>query len=96
MIAQNPIQSRQVKRKIQRQQAKHGKSNMQHALNTVLWEIVIKNGGSISVPCSQLKNLPANIALEAKVDSKTDMLVIVAGTQEAKSDIILPNNGIIT
>ncbi len=93
MIAPNRNQAKRIKKN----QAIHGKQNAQHVLNTLLWQIVMQNGGKLIVPCSELKGLPENIALEIKHDPKTDTLIIIAGTQEPveKTNLILPNNGII-
>ncbi len=85
--------SRQMQRHDLRLAAKSGKQNIQTALNNVLWKIVMQNGGTINVPCSDLKQIPATAALQGTYDELTDSFVIVAGTQEPK--IIEANNGLV-
>lgn len=83
-------------RRSQMQDANYaGKENAQHLLNTVLWQIVMQNTGVLKIPCSELKKLPANIALQVKRDSVSDQIWIVAALPEDKSNIVVPNNGLI-
>ena len=84
---------RVLRKQIKKQQARHGKQNAQHVINTVLWKILMENGGSIKIPCSTLKQIPVTAAVMAKYDSATDSMTLIAGTRAPK--IILPNNGLI-
>lgn len=77
-------------RMIRRNLAKHGKENIQTALNNLLWKIVMQNGGQINVPVEDLKRVPVNAALQAKVDSATNNLVVVAALRPSKSGLYLP------
>lgn len=70
--------------------ARHGKENTQTALNNLLWKIIMQNGGTLNVPLEDLKQVPANAALQAKVDSATDKFVVVAGIRPSKSGLYLP------
>ena len=87
------VVSRQMRRHMERIAAKSGKQNIQTALNNVLWKIVMQNGGTINVPCSDLKQIPATAALKGTYDELTDCFIIVAGTNEPK--IIEANNGLV-
>lgn len=77
---------RQMKKSI----AKHGRENTQTALNNLLWKIVMQNGGTLNVPLDELKSVPVNAALSAKVDSITNKFVVVAGIRPNKNGLYLP------
>ena len=93
MIA--PNETRQQKRHRERieakEKSKHGKDNMQTALNNVLWKIVMENGGIVKIPCEDLKATPAEAALQGKVIGEN--FVIKAMLRQP--NIILPKNGLI-
>jgi hypothetical protein len=86
-----------VTKEMRRNQARYGKQNIQHVFNSLLWKIVSNNGGKINIACSELKKVPPQAALKAKYDQATDTMVIVSIIRnDLKSNIIVPDNGIIT
>ena len=86
--------SNALKRLQKKSQAMHGKRNPQHLLNTVLWKIIMQNGGAIKILCSELKKLPAGAAVQSKHNQATDSITLTAMVRE--STILLPNDGIIS
>lgn len=81
--------SRQLKRHIARENAKHGKQNAQTALNNVLWRIVMNNGGTLSISRYEMDQVPPEAALEATFDSTTNSMII-------RSMLRVNKNGIAT
>jgi len=79
-----------IVRKLRRQSRNDGQANVQAALNQLLWKIVMQNGGTLNVPVKDIEIIPAEAALQATVDSKTNNFVVVAGLRKKKSGLILP------
>lgn len=93
MIQQNL--SKAVRKQLARQRARTGKENTQHAFNHLLWQIIAqKEGGKLTVPCSDLRKIPPEAALKAEFDAATDSLTITAALVQGKT--IISNTGIIT
>ncbi len=93
MIAQNETrqQQRSRERSEAKAKAKHGKANMQTAMNNILWKIVDNNGGFLEVPCSELKATPPEAALQGGVVGEN----FVIRSMLRQPNIILPQNGLI-
>lgn len=87
--------SRQLKRHIERENAKHGKQNAQTALNNFLWKIAMHNGGTISISRHELDQIPPNAALQATFDSPTNRLIVVAGLRPSQDGIAIVKNEVI-
>ncbi len=89
-------ETRQQKRFRERQVAKTGAQKPQVVLNIVLWKIIMQNSGSLKFSTTELEGIPANLAFHVNVAGGN--MTITAGTQGPfkKSNLILPNNGIIT
>jgi hypothetical protein len=91
----NQSVAKAMRRQQMRDAGHAGKREAQDVLNTVLWQIVMQNAGTIKIPCSELRKLPPNVQLEVKRDSATDEIWIVARQPEDKSKIVVPNDGLI-
>lgn len=87
--------SRQLQRHIARENAKHGKQNIQAALNNLLWKIAMNHGGMIDISRYELDQIPSEAALQTKFDSITNKLIVIAGTRPNKDGIFVAQNEVI-
>lgn len=90
MVEQNL--TRQQKRKKQRDFEKLSKDHRAALINRALWQIIIANGGQISITQESLIAIDNTAALQSTYDAETDLITITAGHQqvEEKSNLILP------
>ena len=87
--------SRQLKRHIARDNAKHGKQNAQTALNNFLWKIAMNNGGVISISRYDLDQIPPNACLATTFDSTTSHLMVKAMLRPSQDGIAIVKNEVI-
>ena len=43
-----------------------GKKSAQHVFNDLLWDIIARAGGSVTISCEDLRNVPPNVKLVAE------------------------------
>ena len=91
MVAQS--ETRQGRRRIARNMARHGGKSVQKVCNNLLWRIAMRNGGKVNILCSELKQVPAAAGLKVQYDQIKDLMIITAVNPESK--LILPPTGII-
>jgi hypothetical protein len=90
--------SRQQKRKSSRDFKKN--ANQSVIISKTLWQLIKNNGGAISVPCGDLKEIPDTAAIRTKYDPETDSIIIQAGMAKEQplkevSNLVLPNKEIV-
>lgn len=106
---QNNIKrAKQQRRQASRQAAQHRRRAAQQAqitLNAILWQIITEHAEPtedevettpvLTVPLSEIKNVPANFGLTIKANPEEDTLSVFAGLVKPKSNIILPDRSIL-
>ncbi len=81
-------ETRQVKRKRHRDFTK--KNGQQDIFNKTLYNVIAANGGTISVPMSDLASVPANAQIKSMYVAELDAIVITAQIGKPKSKLVLP------
>lgn len=65
-----------------------GKNSPQHVFNSVLWDIVRKKGGSISVSGAELRQMPQKALLKGHWDDLTQSMIITAVINKEKLNFV--------
>jgi len=78
-----PVISKSVRKKVK---AKKAKVLQQNACNRMLWKLIACTGIPMSIPMSELENIPANAGV--KVDVTGNQMVFTALNVPEKSNII--------
>ncbi len=70
-----------------------GKSSPQHVFNSILWDMVIRQGGTMAISGDELKKIPSRAILKGVWDDVNQRMIITAVM--TPDQIAIPN-GIIT
>ncbi len=71
-----------------------GKKSVQHVFNSILWDMVSRQGGSITIFGADLKKIPYKCLLKGNWDPATQSMIIRSMIE--KNTIIMPSDRLFT
>ena len=70
-------ETRQIRRRLEREQVKSEGVPTQKILNSLLWKHIIEKGGTLDIPVEDLKGVPLTFALMVQI--RTGRIIVTAG-----------------
>lgn len=89
-----PNLPRAIRRRMGKRNA-DGQQASQQCINRVLWKIIAQNGGKLTIPATEVDEIPVNAAVKVTYESATGNVVVISVLSIEKGKVIVRDSGII-